>query len=292
MRAVHPNLWQVEPFGHQLVEDRYLHNLNLIRRWRVRQNLVLWSSYAMDNHHLNRDVIARFGSPLSTVNAFYSPVSNTITVFAGILKPPFYDERYNTASVIASIGTVLGHEFSHSVDSSGARFDADGNFRPKGDGWLTEQDHNRYAERLQCIVEEYNVNDLNVDCSSMHYRSAKRVQHKRGDAYGQQTLGENIADIVGVRAAYETFLTVSNSTEKSGSARAWFWVTFAQMWCESYDQAHLCDSVHSDEHSVSIFRVDKTLRNLKQFQEDHGCVPGVDKMARPDDQRCTLYGTP
>lgn len=282
VRAVHPNLWQVEPFAHQLVADRYLHNLNLIRRWRVRQNLVLWSSYALDNHHLNRDVVARFGAPLSTVNAFYSPVTNTITVFAGILKPPFYDEHYNTASVMASIGSVLGHEFSHSVDSMGSRFDADGNFRLHGDGWISEQDSQRYQQRLQCIIDEYNVHDLNVDCSS--------TSRRKRDRYGEQTLGENIADIVGVRAAYETFLSLSNSTEKSSSARAWFWVSFAQMWCENYDQEHLCNRVHNDEHSVSLFRVDKTLRNLKPFQEDYGCIAGVDKMARPDDERCTLYG--
>ena len=62
------------------------------------------------------------------------------------------------------------------------------------------------------------------------------------------------------------------------------------MWCENYDQEHLCNRVHSDEHAVSLFRVDKTLRNLKQFKDDYGCIAGVDKMARPDDQRCTLYG--
>ena len=282
VRAVHPSTWNPEPFAAELIADRYLHNLNIIRRWRVRQNLVLWSSYALDDHRLNRDVVQRFGSPLSTVNAFYSPVTNTITVFAGILRSPFYDDRYNVASVLASVGTVLGHEFSHGFDKDGVRFDEAGNFRKRGDGWIDNNDIEGFSQRMQCIVDEYTVNDLNVDCTT--------TARKR-DAYGEQTLGENIADIVGVHAAYRTFLTLSNETEKSDSARKWWWITFAQMWCETYDEAHRCDRIYDDVHAESLFRVDKTLRNQQAFQEDFNCIPNTDKMARPDSERCILYGS-
>lgn len=288
VRAVHPNSWDPEQFGQPLVADRYLLNLNIIRMWRVRQNVVLWSNFVSNDHIIDRDVITRFGAPLSTVNAFYSPTSNTITIFAGILRPPFYDDNYNTASVLASIGTILAHEFSHSVDSSGSRFDSKGNFRKKGDGWISDADVERFTQRLQCIIDEYNVNDLHVDCTTTSSKRKKTISKR--DAYGEQTLGENIADIVGVRAAYETFLTVSNTTEKSNSARKWFWVTFAQMWCETYDQEHICNRVKNDEHSVSLFRVDKTLRNSLHFQRDYNCVPNRDKMARPEHDRCILYG--
>ena len=284
VRAVHPNIWETEPFGDSLAADRYMHNLNQIRAWRVRQNSVLWSDYATDTtHRINRDTVARFGAPLSTVNAFYSPISNTITVFAGILRPPFYDKRYSVASVLASVGSILGHEFSHSIDSNGARFDANGNFRRLNDGWITRETMARFREHQQCVVDEYNVHDLNVDCASAAGR-------RKRDAYGEQTLGENMADIVGVRSAYETYLQLANATEQNDSARRWYWIVFAQMWCESYDQKHLCARISSDEHSTSLFRVDKTLRNIPYFAQDNGCIPGVDRMARTETDRCILYG--
>lgn len=281
VRAVHPNMWTPEPFAASLSPDRYLHNLNLVRRWRVRQNLVLWSAYALkgSDGRVDRDLVARFGAPLSTVNAFYSPVTNTITIFAGILQPPFFHPDYDKASILATVGVVLGHEFSHSIDSNGARFDDQGNFRPLNDGWISQTSMERFRERQACVVDEYSVIDLGIDCSK-----------RKRDAYGEHTLGENMADIVGVRAAYETYLRLANETEKADGVRPWWWVTSGQMWCESYDQQHLCDRVENDVHSTSVLRVDKTFRNLKEFAQDWGCVANVDRMARPDEDRCTIFG--
>lgn len=274
VRAIHPNIWNPEPFAHRLVPDRYLHNLNIIRRYRIKQNLVLWGN----GQGVSRDEVQRFGAPLSTVNAFYSPITNTITIFAGILREPFYNENSDLASIYASIGTVIGHEFSHAIDSSGIRFDADGNFRRIDDGWITEETRERFHSKLQCVIDEYAVGDLNADCMT----SPK--------SYGSQTLGENIADIVGVRAAYKTFLKVAPPEEITNNAKQWFWVTFAQMWCEHYDQKHLCNQINNDVHSVSLFRVDKTLRNLAEFRMDYQCNENTDRMAKSDADICKVYG--
>ena len=70
--------------------------------------------------------------------------------------------------------------------------------------------------------------------------------------------------------------------------KACFFSTFAQMWCESYDQKHLCNSLKNDVHSVSMFRVDKTLRNIKAFRDTFQCNDG-DKMARTDEEICDLW---
>ena len=116
VRVVHPNQWEPEPFGDQMDPERYLRNLNIIRRFRVQRNMQMWRAYTealrkrqLWSHHFDRDAISLFGAPLSTVNAWYSPVTNTITVFAGILRHPFYHRDYDDVSTYAGIGMVIGH---------------------------------------------------------------------------------------------------------------------------------------------------------------------------------------
>ena len=70
------------------------------------------------------------------MNAFYSPLSNTITIFAGILREPFYSRKYADLSVAARMGTILGHELSHSVDNHGRQFTKDG-ILPEHDWWTS-----------------------------------------------------------------------------------------------------------------------------------------------------------
>ena len=61
------------------------------------------------------------------VNAFYNPLENQITILAGILEKPLYDESYPASVIFGSIGYIIGHEYMHGFDSSGRNFDKDGN---------------------------------------------------------------------------------------------------------------------------------------------------------------------
>ena len=74
-RVVHPNNWSVEPFAPRLDKDRWLHNINMVREYRVERNMANWH----EDGYYERDVVAVFGAPLATVNAFYSPLSNTVS---------------------------------------------------------------------------------------------------------------------------------------------------------------------------------------------------------------------
>lgn len=60
-----------------------------------------------------------FLCPPQTINAFYNPTTNTITVPAGILQKPFYDESGNKEKILGGIGAVIGHEISHAFDNTG-----------------------------------------------------------------------------------------------------------------------------------------------------------------------------
>ena len=85
-----------------------------------------------------RHQLAKLGQPVDrhewwlgahTVNAVFLPLQNAMNFPAGILEPPFYDRNADPAYNYGAIGSVIGHEISHSFDNLGAEFDAEGRLR-------------------------------------------------------------------------------------------------------------------------------------------------------------------
>ncbi|CAB3996359.1 endothelin-converting enzyme 2-like isoform X2 [Paramuricea clavata] len=54
-----------------------------------------------------------------SINAFYNPEANGMTVLAGILQPPFYKHDRLKALNYGSLGMVVGHEITHGFDKTG-----------------------------------------------------------------------------------------------------------------------------------------------------------------------------
>lgn len=246
VRSVVPTYYEAEPFAERLTRDHYLRNLNFIRQYFATRNFELWTS-----GEPNRDVIQRFGAPLTEVNAFYSPVSNTITIFAGILNKPFYSRDYAEVALYATIGMIAGHELGHALDNTGRLFDKDGSLS-RVEPW-TPEEYAEFSRRTLAIVKEYGAP---MGCENEHY--------------GEQTLGEDMADINGLRAAYHAYF----DRDRPLGEKQWFFQIFAQMWAEKYDQETLCARVNDDEHAIALFRVDKTLRQMPEFWEAFGCRVG------------------
>ena len=61
-----------------------------------------------------------------TVNALNLPLQNALNFPAAILNPPFFDATADPVVNYGGIGTVIGHEISHSFDDQGSQFDAEG----------------------------------------------------------------------------------------------------------------------------------------------------------------------
>ena len=132
---------------------------------------------------------ARIGKPVDkaewrmtapTVNASYSPTFNDITFPAGILQAPFFDPAADDAVNYGGMGAVIGHEMTHGFDDQGRQFDAQGNLRD----WWTADDAQRFKDRAARVVGQFDAYTI-VD-------SATHVN-------GRLTLGENIADLGGLR---------------------------------------------------------------------------------------------
>jgi putative endopeptidase len=193
--------------------------------------------------------------PPMTINASYNPLQNNITFPAGILQPPFYDNRADDAMNFGGIGAVIGHELTHGFDDQGSQFDAEGNLRD----WWTASDKKQFEERTGCVKDQY-ANFVAVDDLKLN---------------GKLTLGENVADNGGLRIAYMALLNAFAGKEPVPvdglSAEQRFFLGWANVWCQNRTDAMARMLVTVDPHSPSKDRVNGTVSNMPEFRAAYHC---------------------
>src|SRR6516162_14369 len=164
-----------------------------IRRQSYVLNVFAGQTFEMKRH------LARIGKPVDpaewgmspqTVNAYYSHSRNEVVFPAGILQPPFFFQNADDAVNYGGIGAVIGHEMTHGFDDQGRKFDAAGNLR---DWWLPD-DELRYKERAAQVAKQYSAYVV-LDGLTIN---------------GELTLGENIADLGGLKIAYVALAKILN----------------------------------------------------------------------------------
>ncbi len=226
---------------------------------------------------------ARIGKPVDkaewrmtapTVNASYSPTFNDITFPAGILQAPFFDPAADDAVNYGGMGAVIGHEMTHGFDDQGRQFDAQGNLRD----WWTADDAQRFKDRAARVVGQFDAYTI-VD-------SATHVN-------GRLTLGENIADLGGLKIAYAAFQQALAGKPRPPaidgfSAEQRFFLAWAQIWRAKATDQYLRNQVVVDPHAPARWRGMGPLSNLKEFAEAWGCKTG-DQMVRADSLRATIW---
>jgi putative endopeptidase len=213
-----------------------------------------------------------WGMNPQTVNAGYDPTKNDITFPAGILQPPLFDGSVDDAVNYGAMGMVIGHEITHGFDDSGRRFDKNGNMTD----WWTPEDSKRYDERSAKLVEQFN-----------HYYVADSVQ-----VNGALTLGENIADLGGLRLTLRALEIASQGKEDpmiDGFTRQQrLFLSYAQVWRSSTTPESEKLLVQSDPHTPDRFRVMGPLGHSEEFQKAFGCSDN-DPMMRPVAERVKIW---
>ena len=222
---------------------------------------------------INRN-LSKIGKPVDkqewgmsppTVNAYYSPSQNNINFPAGILQPPFYDNKMDDAVNFGGIGAVIGHELTHGFDDQGAKFDAKGDLRD----WWTPQDKAEFEKRTSCISNEY---DQFIAVDDVHLK-------------GRLTLGENTADNGGVRLS---LMALHEKMKQAGTMEKMidgftpeqrFFIAYGQIWCQNVTPAQARLRAMTDPHSPGQYRVNGVVSNMEEFQKAFGCKAG-DKMVR------------
>ena len=232
----------------------------------------LWRASLFDYHR----EVARLGLSVDrkewcmtpqTVNAVNLPLQNALNFPAAILQPPFFDPQAPAAVNYGAIGSVIGHEISHTFDTQGSAFDSKGRVRD----WWTPGDlahFNAATARLAAQYDTYKpFPDLAVN--------------------GKQTLGENIADVAGIAAAYDGYRASlagkTAPTQDTFSGDQQFFIAFGQNWGSRAREALLRQLVLTDGHSPDEYRAD-TVRNIDSWYSAFGVKPGEKLYLAPPDR--------
>jgi predicted metalloendopeptidase len=214
-----------------------------------------------------------WGATAPTVDAYYNSNFNEIVFPAGILQPPFFDPTADDATNYGSVGMIIGHELTHGFDDQGHLFDADGNLK----SWWTEADEKNYAARAALAEAEYNEF---VGVETMHIN-------------GKLTLGENIADIGGVKIAYYALQKSLEGKPRPKDIDGFtpeqrFFISFAQNWRRNIRPEALKLMLQTDPHSPPRFRVLGVVANLPEFARAFNCQAG-DPMMRPENAQVKIW---
>ncbi|HEU0099105.1 MAG TPA: M13 family metallopeptidase [Allosphingosinicella sp.] len=221
-----------------------------------------------------RHQISKIGKPMDRsewwmppqlVNAVNLPVQNALNFPAAILQRPFFDPQADAAFNYGAIGSVIGHEISHSFDNNGALFDSTGRLR----NWWTPADFKRFQEAGTALAAQY---DSYEALPGLHVN-------------GKLTLGENIADVAGLAATYDAYRASLGGKEApvidgfTGDQR--FFLAFGQAWASSMRPESLRQRVLTDGHAPGQFRA-LTVRNLDAWYSAFAVKPGQKLYLAPE----------
>jgi putative endopeptidase len=192
-----------------------------------------------------------------TVNAYNLPAMNAINIPAAELQAPHFDPDADPALNYGAIGTIIGHEMSHSFDDQGAMFDASDRLH----NWWSATDlaHFRAAgERLVAQYDKYQpLPDLAVN--------------------GRLTLSENIADLAGLLVAFDAY---HQAVPGHGAAQVdgytgdqRFFISNARYFRTKYQEPALREQLLGDGHSPDEYRA-WTVRNVDEWYEAFAVKPG------------------
>ena len=254
--------------------------------WRDYSSLTI----AADNAYANqknaglfeyRNQIAKIGKPMDRsewwmppqlVNAVNLPVQNALNFPAAILVKPFFDSKADAAFNYGGIGATIGHEISHSFDNNGALFDSTGRLR----NWWTPQDFAKFQQAGDALAKQYDAYEA---LPGLHVN-------------GKLTLGENIADVAGLAAAYDAYKASLNGKPApvidgfTGDQR--FFIAYAQSWATKMRPELIRQRIATDGHAPGNFR-SLTVRNIDGWYPAFNVQPGQRLYLAPD-KRVKIWG--
>lgn len=214
-------------------------------------------------------VMAKIGKPVDRgewlmnvpdVNAYYEASRNQMVFPAGILQPPFYDVKAASYVNLGAIGMVVGHELTHGFDDEGSQFAGNGNL----ENWWQPEIRKKFEEKTSCVTSQYSA-----------YEALPGLKVK-----GELTLGENIADLGGIRLAFNAYRTSRKGAASTAVADGFtedqqFFLAAGQAWCAKGRDEYMSMLVQTDPHSPPKFRVNGSVSSMSEFGQAFSCSEGA-----------------
>ncbi|XP_050735219.1 neprilysin-1-like isoform X2 [Eriocheir sinensis] len=220
------------------------------------------------------------------LNAFNDPQFNAIMIPLALLQPPIFTPERLTALNYGSLGAIIGHETTHGFDNSGRMMDAHGNLNH----WWSNATRQQYLNKTECFVKQYSAFNA-AALLSPHQRPSEPMLIN-----GKRTVGENIADNGGLRAAWAAY---RRRLAKDGSFQSLtlpgldrftddqlFFVSFAKVWCSQITPYALQYVLRADVHAPDPYRVLGTLQNSPEFAQAFNCPAGAPMNPK---EKCVLW---
>lgn len=209
-----------------------------------------------------------WGPAPTTVNCFYNPMLNQLTVEGASLAAPSAFE--DPAVLLGRYGSIIGHELGHALDSRGSQRDELGRVRD----WWSADDRAAFEERAARVV---------ADVDGCHPRGIE-------DAVvdGRLVGFEVVAELVGYQIAWDTYASMTTADERAtpvdgftGAQRFFLAKTYGRRGIDRPETARA--RLHGDVHPP--FEVFANLaRHLDAFHEAFATRPGDGMWLDPEDR--------
>uniref|UniRef100_A0AC35U683 Peptidase_M13_N domain-containing protein n=1 Tax=Rhabditophanes sp. KR3021 TaxID=114890 RepID=A0AC35U683_9BILA len=239
----------------------------------MRAYLIQYNSYLNYNYLMQKTVDRHdFLSAPATVNAWYQPELNSVTLPMGILQAPYFDPQYPVSINYGALGMIVGHELTHGFDDEGVQWDSVGHL--PNTPWMDAGSVLGFKKMTQCVVDEYS----NFKPPSLAGLSPNHLD-------GNNALGENVADNGGIHAGWRAY---RNQVALNGpdpllpgrlmsqfSHDQLFFLSFAHIWCQAPPSPEaLIKQILTDPHSPSLYRIWGTIQNFPAFRTAFNCPAG------------------
>lgn len=203
-----------------------------------------------------------------TVDAYNGGPSNEIAFPAASLQAPDFSPDADPAVNYAGVGSAIGHEITHSFDDQGRMLDETGALRD----WWTPADAAAYSAMAARLGAQY-----------AQFEPFPGV-HVNGDL----TMGENIADLVGLEVALDAYHRSLGGQPApvldglTGDQR--FFLAYAQTWRGKAREAAIRRQVVADPHAPRRYRIDGVVRNMDAWYAAFDIRPGQTLYLPPADR--------
>lgn len=207
-----------------------------------------------------------------TANAFYDAAYNAFYVLPAYMLEPAYTTAMDECQLYATWGMTIGHEITHGFDQRGATYDKNGD----KNNWWTDVDAAKFAE----------LNALRIENVSSH-EILPGVQ-----AYGAQTVIEDVADLGGFNIAYDYWVNKLKERGVKGDElkemKRAFFLHFATMYSEKLSDNDMLARAASDVHSAGHIRINSVVQHIDDWYELFDVVEG-DALYLAPEQRITIW---
>ncbi|KAH6933918.1 hypothetical protein HPB50_018840 [Hyalomma asiaticum] len=202
----------------------------------------------------------------TVVGAHYVSIQNTLVIPIALIQRPLYFDLAPEVLNYAGIGAIIGHEFMHAFDVIGMTVDDMKIVRP----WPTRRFTEEYTKRAICLRRSH--------------RAALRKRPRR-EVLNDKIDSENLADLVGVRAAYTAYSGLPQHDRDitlaglNISAERLFFIGHCIKTCAQHGQLE-------PHYAPYRSRCTVPLKNMPEFSRAFGCTARQPMNPRT---KCTLW---